>query len=148
MPECLFCQIVAGKVPSYKIWEDEKHIAILDIFPNTKGMTLVLTKKHYSSYAFDLPQKEFEDFFKAAQKVAKVLEKRLPVKRVALVMEGLGVDHAHLKLYPLHGLEQKFQEKWANEKTFFDQYEGYISTQLGPEADKTELEELHEQLKE
>ncbi len=148
MPECVFCKIVAGQLPAYKIWEDERHLAILDIFPNTRGMTLVLTKKHYPSYAFDMPQKEYGDFFNAAQKVAKILEKKLPVRRVAMVMEGMGVDHAHLKLYPMHGLERKFKENFASEKTFFEKYEGYLSTQLGPEADKTVLNELKEQLKE
>jgi len=69
-----------------------------------------------------------------AKDVSVLLEKSLGVKRVAVVMEGLGVNHAHIKLYPLHGLDEKFKETWAKEKIFFEKYEGYISTQLGPQA--------------
>src|SRR3990167_2161669 len=76
---------------------------------------------------------KYQEFFLAAKKVSKLLEKGLNVKRVAIVMEGLGVNHAHIKLYPVHGLEKKFKETWAKEKKFFEEYEGYISTQLRPE---------------
>src|SRR3989344_5390268 len=133
MDECVFCKIVGGKIPSVKIWEDEKHIAILDINPNVEGMTLVLTKEHFDSYAFDMPSREYSDFFLATKKVSEILEKGLGVKRVALVMEGLGVNHAHIKLYPIYGLDDKFKETWAKDKVFFEKYEGYISTQLGPQ---------------
>jgi len=148
MTDCIFCKIVKGEIPSVKVWEDSKHVAILDIFPNTEGMALVLTKKHYPSYAFEMPVEEMVEFFKAARKVAKLLDEKLPVQRTALVMEGLGINHAHLKLYPIHGLEEKFKEIWAPEKKFFNKYEGYISTQLGPEADKQKLKELAEKLRE
>ncbi|MBW2971045.1 HIT domain-containing protein, partial [Candidatus Woesearchaeota archaeon] len=56
MGECIFCKIVKGEIPCHNIWEDEKHIAFLSIFPNTPGFTVVATKKHYPSYAFDLPE--------------------------------------------------------------------------------------------
>ena len=81
-------------------------------------------------------------FFLAAKRVGKILEDALGVKRVALVMEGMGVNHAHIKLYPLWGLANEFAEVWAKDKIYFDKYEGYISTQLGPEADMGELKEL------
>lgn len=148
MSDCIFCKIVKGEIPSFKFWEDEKHLAILDIFPNTKGMSLVLTKKHYDSYAFDMPEEEMLDFFKATRAVAKILDAKLPVQRTALVMEGMGINHAHAKLYPLHGLGEKFTEMWASEKKFFEKYQGYITTQLGPKAEDRELQELAEKLKE
>ena len=50
---CIFCDIVEGKSPCHKVSEDEKHIAFLSIFPNTKGFTVVIPKAHYGSYAFD-----------------------------------------------------------------------------------------------
>ncbi|MFA5403361.1 MAG: HIT domain-containing protein, partial [Ignavibacteria bacterium] len=50
--DCIFCKIIAGEIPSYKVYEDEDFIGILDIFPNTKGMTLLIPKEHYDSYAF------------------------------------------------------------------------------------------------
>jgi diadenosine tetraphosphate (Ap4A) HIT family hydrolase len=147
MKNCIFCKIVKGEIESAKFWEDKKHLAILDVFPNTKGMALLLTKKHYPSYAFDMPEKEYRDFLLAARKVAKILEKGLKVKRVALVMEGMGIDHAHLKFYPLHGISKKFQEMWAPKKVYFKNYPGYISTQLGTQANPKKLKKLAEEIR-
>ena len=55
MEACIFCNIVNGAAPCHKIWEDEKHLAFLSIFPNTPGFSVVITKRHYPSYAFRLP---------------------------------------------------------------------------------------------
>jgi len=147
MQDCIFCKIVKGEIDSAKIWEDEEFLAFLDVYPNTKGMTLVLTKQHYDSYVFDMPEDTYQRFMKAAKKVAKILEKGLGVKRVAMVIEGMGINHAHIKLYPLHGLDEKFKEMLGKEKIFFDKYEGYISTQLGSKVDISELKELAEKIK-
>jgi len=146
-PDCIFCKIVKGEIPSVKIWEDKKHIAFLDIFPNTKGMTLIIPKKHFDSDATDMPDKEFSDLMMATKKVAKMLEKGLKIKRVAMVMEGLGVNHVHIKLYPIHGLEEKFKETWAKKEIYFNSYEGYISTQLGPKKSPEELNKIAEEIK-
>ena len=146
MEECIFCKIIKGEIPSVKIWEDEKHLAILDVNPNTEGMTLVLTKKHHDSYAFDMPDKDYIDLMLATKKVAKLLDKKLKVKRTALVMEGLGVNHMHNKLYPIHGLDEKFKEIWAPDKVYFDKYAGYISTQLGPKKTAEELKKLADKI--
>lgn len=142
MPDCIFCKIVKGEIDSAKFWEDKDFMAILDINPNTEGMTLVLTKKHSDSYAFDMNDNFYKAFMLASKKVAKILEKSLDVKRVAMVMEGMGIDHAHIKLYPLHGLDEKFKEMWAKGTIYSEKYEGYISTQLGPKADMSKLKEL------
>ncbi|MFA6430115.1 MAG: HIT family protein [Candidatus Paceibacterota bacterium] len=133
MEDCIFCKIVKGKIPSVKIWEDDKHLAIMDLNPNTEGVTLVITKDHFDSDATDMPDIAYTDLMLATKKVVKILEKGLNVRRVAIVMEGLGVNHVHIKLYPIHGLDEKFVEMWANDKIYFDKYVGYISTQLGPE---------------
>ena len=61
MDDCLFCKIIKGDIPSVKIWEDDNHIAILDAFPNTKGATLVIPKKHYDSYIFDMDDQIYAD---------------------------------------------------------------------------------------
>lgn len=144
--DCIFCRIVKGEIPSAKIWEDEKHLAILDVNPNTLGMTLVMTKKHFDAYAFDMDDKDYIDLMKASKKVAKILDKKLNVQRTALVMEGLGVNHIHIKLYPVYGLDKKFEETWANERRFFEKYEGYISTHRGPEKSLEELKRLAERI--
>lgn len=147
MTDCIFCKIVSGEFDSAKIWEDEDFLAILDVMPNTKGMTLVLTKKHYDSYAFNMPEEEYKKLMSASKKVAKILEKGLGVSRIAMVMEGMGVNHVHIKLYPLHGVEEKFKEIWAKEKVFFDKYAGYISTQTGEKADIDSLKKLAKEIK-
>ena len=145
--ECIFCKIVKGEVKSVKIWEDEKFVAILDVNPNMEGMTLVLTKKHYDSYTFDMPDTIYSKFMIATKTVAKILEKGLDVTRVSMVMEGMGINHADVKLYPLLGVTEKFKETWAKEKVYFKKYEGYISTQLGPQATVEELRKLAEKIK-
>jgi len=143
--DCIFCKIIKGDIDSAKIWENKDFLAILDVNPNTKGMTLVLTKKHYDSYAFKMPKGIYQKFMLAGQKVAKILEKGLKVKRVAMVMEGMGVNHAHLKLYPLFGLNKEFKQ--PKKRIFFENYQGYISTQLGPQADLKKLKKMAKKIK-
>jgi diadenosine tetraphosphate (Ap4A) HIT family hydrolase len=146
MEECIFCKIIKGEISSVKIWEDKNFFAILDAFPNTKGMALVMPKKHYDSDVLEMPEKVYKDSLIAAKKVAKLLEKGLKVYRVALVMEGMGVNHAHIKLYPLHGVGPKFKSVLAKEKVYFKKYPGYITTQLGPQANIKELQKIAKKL--
>ncbi|MBU2615996.1 MAG: HIT domain-containing protein [Nanoarchaeota archaeon] len=145
--DCIFCKIVNGEITSVKVWEDSKYVAILDRFPNTEGMTLIIPKRHFDSDATDMPNKEYIELMIASKRVAKLLEEKLNVKRVAIVMEGLGVNHVHIKLYPIHGLDEKFSEMWAKDKIYFNKYEGYISTQLGPKKSIEELKEIAEKIK-
>lgn len=148
MENCIFCKIVDGKIPSVKIWEDTKHIAILDINPNTEGETLLITKKHFDSYAFNMPDSDYSEAMLAAKSVGKLLDKKLNVKRTAMVIEGLGINHMHIKLYPIHGINKDFEEVWATEKIYFDTYLGYITTQLGPEKSISELKKIAEKITE
>jgi len=147
MEECVFCKIVKGEIPCHKIYEDEDFLAILDINPNTKGVTLVLTKDHYDSYVFDMPQDMYQKLMSVTKKIVKMMEKGLEVKRVAMVMEGMGINHVHMKLYPLHGVDEKFKEIWADEKVFFDKYEGYVTTKLGPRMDDEKLKMIAEKIR-
>jgi diadenosine tetraphosphate (Ap4A) HIT family hydrolase len=148
MENDIFCKIVRGEIPSFKIWEDKDFLAILDINPNVEGMTVLLSKDHYDSYMVEsMGEEMFGKMFVAAQKVAKLLDEALGTKRTAIVMEGLGVNHAHLKLYPIYGLEQEFEETWAKEKVYFEKYPGYITTQLGQQADFAKLKALAEKIK-
>jgi diadenosine tetraphosphate (Ap4A) HIT family hydrolase len=59
--------IVKGEVPSHGVWQDADHMAFLSIFPNTEGVTVVITKKHFSSYIFELPDNEAQKLFMAAK---------------------------------------------------------------------------------
>jgi diadenosine tetraphosphate (Ap4A) HIT family hydrolase len=99
-PNCIFCKIVAGEIPSVKVWEDDHFLAFLDLNPNVEGMTLVISKEHYTSKFLTLPDEVICDFTKAAKEVAGLLTRGLDAERVMLVAEGLDIDHAHLKLYP------------------------------------------------
>jgi diadenosine tetraphosphate (Ap4A) HIT family hydrolase len=147
MENCIFCKIAKGEIPAAKIWEDKNCMAFLDLNPNTKGMTLVITKQHYDSYLFDMPEGIYEKLMIATKKVAKLLEKGLGVHRVAMVMEGTGVNHVHIKIYPMHGLKQKNVEIILDERKFFDKYPGYVTTLLGPKADIAELNKLAKHIK-
>ena len=146
-PNCIFCKIVKGEIPSFKIYEDNDFIAILDLFPNTQGMALVLTKEHYDSYAAEMDDKIYSEFFLTAKKISKLMDEKLSVRRTALVMEGMGINHAHIKLYPLHGLDSGFKEILSEESVYFKEYQGYITTQPGPKASVEELTRLRDLFK-
>jgi histidine triad (HIT) family protein len=145
--DCIFCKIVRGKIPSVKIWEDKENIAILDIKPNVEGMTIIVPKKHYESDIFEMEDDIYQKFMASAKRVAKILEKGLKVKRVAMVIEGMEINHAHIKLYPLHGLENKFKEMIAKEKVYFNKYPGYITTLEGPEKSLEELKKTAKKIR-
>ena len=72
--QCIFCQIISGKIPSKKIYEDEKAIAILDINPAAKGHVLVMPKEHYAIMP-QMPDKEVAHLFKIAKKISQVILK-------------------------------------------------------------------------
>ncbi|EKE19680.1 MAG: hypothetical protein ACD_8C00124G0029 [uncultured bacterium] len=149
MNDCIFCKIVAGEIPSHKIWEDENFLAFLSIFPNTEGVSVVIPKKHYSSYVFDLPQDVRCELIEAARTVAKLIDSKFEdVGRTALVFEGFGVDHVHAKLFPMHGTKQ---EKWeavhSDIETYFEKYPGYISSHDAKLADNESLVKTAEKIR-
>ncbi len=141
--ECIFCKIASGTTKSFKIYEHKDYVAFLDIFPNIMGQTVVIPKKHVQSYAFDLSDEELGNLVNEAKAVAKLLESKLGVQRVFMVLEGMGVNHLHAKLYPAIGLKSKeFSEVLSERSVYFEKYPGYVSTMLGPRADDEGLEEL------
>lgn len=144
MSNCIFCEIVAGRAPAHRIWEDEKHLAFLSIFPNTKGFSVVIPKAHYSSYIFDAPAVVQQELMAAARQVAKLLDEKLPdVGRTGMIFEGFGVDHLHAKLVPMHGTKQPdWQPRKSNVDKYFEQYEGYISSHDYRRADDANLAAL------
>jgi diadenosine tetraphosphate (Ap4A) HIT family hydrolase len=82
---------------------------------------------------------DLADFISAARKVVILMKKALDVAKVALVFEGEGVNHAHFKMYPMHGLEAKHEGAVPQEPQFFEKYPGYITTVPGPKATPEEL---------
>lgn len=146
VPDCIFCQIVAGKLPSHLVWESETHFAFLSIFPNTKGVTVVIPKDHHSSYLFAQTETVMCELIKAAATVAQLLDSYFEdVGRTGMVFEGFGVDHLHAKLYPLHGTGNMAEWRPIEsgiEKTFYPQYPGFIASNDSERAADAELAEL------
>ena len=145
MNDCIFCKIVKGEVPSHKIWENKDHLAFLTIFPNTEGFSVVIPKKHYPSYLFDLSDKVIIDLILSAKKVAKLLDLKLEdVGRTGMIFEGFGVDHIHAKLFPMHGTTniKEWKPLKSNVDKYFKKYEGYISSHDYKREDDEKLAKL------
>ncbi|MFA6981721.1 MAG: HIT domain-containing protein [Patescibacteria group bacterium] len=103
MNDCIFCKIVNGDIPCYKVWEDEDFLAFLSINPPAEGLTLVRPKKHQPSYFAHVDNTVLSELIKRAKVVAEILDTKLEgVMRTKLVLEGLEVDHLHAKLYPMY----------------------------------------------
>ena len=96
----IISRIVKGEIPCYKIAEDERFFAFLDINPVMKGHTLVIPK-HEDDYIFHLDDEELGAMMVFAKKVAKAIEKAVPCKRIAVAVIGLEVPHAHIHLIPI-----------------------------------------------
>ena len=97
----IFSKIAAGEIPSYKCAEDDRSYAFLDINPLVKGHTLVIPRKEVD-YIFDMDDDELAAFQVFAKKVAVALKKAFPCKKVAQVVLGLEVPHAHIHLIPMN----------------------------------------------
>ena len=97
----IFTRIVKGEIPSYKIAEDDKYYAFLDINPMNEGHTLVIPKDE-TDYIFDIEESELAGLMVFAQRVAKAIRKAVPCNRVAVVVLGLEVPHAHIHLIPIN----------------------------------------------
>lgn len=97
----IFTKIVRGEIPSYKIAEDDRYYAFLDINPLAKGHTLVIPKQE-TDYIFDLDAELLGGMMVFAQKVAKALKQTIPCNRVGVAVLGLEVPHAHIHLIPLN----------------------------------------------
>ena len=107
----IFSKIIAGDIPSYKVYEDNEHYAFLDINPNAVGHTLCVPKKEVDKI-FDLSKKDFNKLMDFSRTVAIAIEKAIPCDRVGMSVVGLEVPHAHVHLIPLKKMEDAtFQKK-------------------------------------
>lgn len=145
---CVFCKIANKVENAYVVWEDETHMAFLSIFPNTKGVTVVIPRAHHPSYAFHLAPNDLIALTLASQKVALLLDENLPnTMRTAMVFEGFGVNHVHAKLFPMHGSKlAEWKPIKSNIQTKFDTYPGYISSHDAERASDSELREVQDML--
>lgn len=96
----IFSRIIAGEIPSYKVAEDDHYYAFLDINPLTKGHTLVVPKQEVD-YLFDLDDRTIGDMMVFAKRVAAQIKQTIDCARVAVVVLGLEVPHAHIHLIPI-----------------------------------------------
>ena len=97
----VFSKIIAGEIPSYKIVEDDKFYAFLDINPMAKGHTLIIPKQE-TDYIFDLDDTLLSEMIVFSKRVAVAIKKAIPCKRVGLMVLGLEVPHAHIHLVPIN----------------------------------------------
>ena len=96
----VFSKIVNKEINCFKVHEDNKHLAFLDICPNTKGHTLCIPKKE-NDYIFDLSETEFLDLMKFARIVALGIKSAIDCSRVAILVVGLEINHTHIHLIPI-----------------------------------------------
>lgn len=100
----IFSKIIAGEIPCYKVTEDEKNFAFLDINPVNKGHVLVVPKTE-NDYIFNLSDEDYTSLTNFARKIAKAMEKAIECKRIGVTVIGLEVPHAHIHLIPI--IEEK-----------------------------------------
>ena len=132
---CVFCQIVAGDTPCFKVFEDTDNLGFLDIFPNTEGFSVIVPKEHHRSDFSLAPEATVMSLVRAARQLAaKITAAYEDVDRCAVVMEGMMIDHLHAKVIPLHrtaGEEPSPDEKHtARADEYFEAYPGYITTRI------------------
>ena len=107
----IFTRILEGEIPCHKIAEDENYFAFLDIFPVTKGHTLVVPKKEVD-YIYDLEDELLAGLHLFAKKVAIAVKKAYPCERISVAVAGFEVPHAHIHLIPTNTMaELQFAEK-------------------------------------
>ncbi|MBN8672615.1 MAG: HIT family protein [Chitinophagales bacterium] len=123
----IFSKIIAGDIPSYKIAENEKFFAFLDIFPLREGHVLVVPKTEVDNL-FDLPASYLQEMLVFAQPIAKAIEKAFNCNRCGISVIGLEVPHAHIHLIPINS---------ANDLNF---------TQAKPQASTESLKKVQERI--
>jgi len=126
----IFTKIINGEIPSYKIAENEKFYAFLDVNPNAKGHTLVVPKKEENKL-FDLDEETYNELMQFSRKIALALEKAIPCKRIGMAVIGLEVPHVHVHLIPLQAMEDiQFVKKVKLQKEEFEAIAKAISNNL------------------
>ncbi len=98
--DCIFCKIVAGTAPAFKLWEDKHFLAFLDNKPIMPGHTLIVPKVHHS-YLFDMSKDEYKGIFERVRILEPPLLSTMNARRIGLLVEGFGVDHVHVHMIPL-----------------------------------------------
>jgi len=114
MQDSLFTKIIKGEIPSHKVYEDEKTLAFLSIYPSVEGHTLVIPKAQVESL-WDLKAEDYQAVMETTRKVALRLREVLEVERVGEKVIGLDVPHAHVHLVPFTTSEEYYAKETTNE---------------------------------
>ena len=114
MQDSLFTKIIKGEIPSHKVYEDDKTLAFLSIYPSVMGHTLVIPKAQVETL-WDLSEEDYVAVMKTTQKAALRLREVLGVERVGEKVIGLDVPHAHVHLVPFNTAEEYYAKETTNE---------------------------------
>jgi histidine triad (HIT) family protein len=105
MADSIFTKIIKGEIPSYKVYEDDKTFAFLDIHPKQPGHVLVIPKNEVD-HVWDLPDEDYTALMETSKKVANRIREVIQPSRVAMQVEGTGVPHAHVHIFPFATVEE------------------------------------------
>ncbi|KKW06439.1 MAG: Histidine triad (HIT) protein [Parcubacteria group bacterium GW2011_GWA2_49_16] len=105
MSDSVFTKIIKGEIPSYKIYEDDKTLAFLDIHPKVDGHVLVVPKKQINQFQA-LPDDDYISLMRTVKKVALRLQEVLRPKRIGLQVVGIDVPHTHIHVFPFNNMEE------------------------------------------
>lgn len=128
----IFSRIAAGEIPSYKVAEDDRHFAFLDINPVAEGHVLVIPKKEVD-YIFDLDDRELADLHLFAKRVATALKKAVPCRKIGMAVIGLEVPHAHIHLVPM---TKEGDMDFSHKTTFPDEHMAELAAAIAAQMDK------------
>ena len=101
MTSCVFCEIVSESSPCYKVYEDERHLGILDINPIRDGHILLIPKRH-DAYVFNLKEVEYLNLFKIAKLIVPHLQTAFGAERIGMLIGGISISHIHIHLIPTY----------------------------------------------
>ena len=127
--------------PQYRIWESSAHVAFLTPYPNTPGYTVLVPRKHLPSDIFSISDlNDYTGLMKATHVVANVLKRALSIEQCGMIFEGLEIDHAHVKIVPIHrgSMHEEFDSAVrtgmgsARAIYYADRYPGFVTSQPGP----------------
>ncbi|MEO0082282.1 MAG: HIT domain-containing protein [candidate division WOR-3 bacterium] len=136
MSECIFCQIVAGKAPARKVYEDEHTLAFLDLYPISRGHCLVIPKKHVVWFTDIEPQDGIAGpFLKTVYLVARKIKHAFNCKYVTLLLRGTRVPHLHMLLVPSIEGEENILDKTL-------EFHHFCQARLKPQFSDRELDEV------
>ncbi len=144
---CLFCRIIEGSEKSWTVYEDKHHIAFLTPFPNTPGFAVLVTKEHLDSYVFGLDEDRYSEMLKSARTLGLKLDRCFGTKRTGLIIEGMGINHAHVKLIPMHGIPGgDWKPMLSADPEYNDRYEGFLTSKDGPRMSDERLDEIQRRI--